>query len=286
MIKDNRQRYLDTWREYLKGKNQIDPKALAEYIKDKLQTDFSETTLKRYAATIIGNLYENGFLAGKKGKTFTGEPLELVREITPYIIDQALTHNYKKVKFSGQEKPAEMVEALYETPKAIKPGRTVGKKKVAVKPEVVAEAAPKKPARKAAKPKAKKAVKPGSKKMSAAKAEKPARKKPGPKKKLAEKPKKAVAVKAKKKPGRKPGRKPGAKAVAMVPAARGRKMTGRRADVIKKGQAALEFFLDQQRQIDEMAQVIANYERVFAAVRGLFSREMEEIEELVAGLLE
>jgi len=212
MIKDNRQRYLDTWREYLKGKNQIDPKALAEYIKDKLQMDFSETTLKRYAATIIGNLYENGFLAGKKGKTFTGEPLELVREITPYILDQALTHNYKKVKFSDLEKPAEMVEALYETPKAKKPGRTVGKKKVAVKPEVVAEAAPKKPARKAAKPKAKKAVKPGPKKMSVAKAEKPARKKPGPKK-LAQKPKKAVPVEAKKKPGRKPGRKPGAKTV-------------------------------------------------------------------------
>jgi hypothetical protein len=35
-----------------------------------------------------------------------------------------------------------------------------------------------------------------------------------------------------------------------------------------------------------MAQVIANYERVFEAIRQLFSREMEEIEDLVEGLLE
>jgi hypothetical protein len=35
-----------------------------------------------------------------------------------------------------------------------------------------------------------------------------------------------------------------------------------------------------------MEQVIANYERMFEAVRQLFSREMEEIEELIAGLLE
>ena len=35
-----------------------------------------------------------------------------------------------------------------------------------------------------------------------------------------------------------------------------------------------------------MERVIANYERMFEAVRHLFSREMDEIEELVAGLLE
>jgi hypothetical protein len=190
----------------------------------------------------------------------------------------------KKVTLTEPEQPA-VIESLPENPKVKKPRKVAGKEKVK-KPVVVAETPPKKSARKLAKSKAKKVTKPGPKKMSAAKAEKPARRKPGPKKKIAETPKKAVVAEAKKKPGRKPVRKPGGKAVATVPVARGREMTGRQAEVIRKGQAALEFFLDQQRQIDEMAQVIANYERVFAVVRGLFSREMEEIEELMAGLLE
>jgi hypothetical protein len=285
MKKDNRQLYLDTWREYLKGKNLIDPKALSEFFKDKLGKDFSETTLKRYTATVIANLYENGFLGGKKGKTFSGEPLELVREITPYVLDQALTQNYRKVKFSDLGKPAEMVKTLPKAPKGGKPKKAVGKKK-STKAEVVTEIAPKKPGRKPAKPKTDKVAKPGPKKMAAAKAEKPARRKPVPKKKVAEKTTMPVAATVNKKPGRKPGRKPKKKAAAMVPVAKGRKMASRRADVIKKGQQALEFFLDQQRQIDEMAFALANYERVFAAVRGLFSREMEEIEELVGGLLE
>jgi hypothetical protein len=172
-----------------------------------------------------------------------------------------------------------------ETPEAKKP-KTVKKIRKGKKSEALAKTPPKKPA----KPKAKKAAKPGPKKVLEAKAEKPAGRKPGPKKKVAEKPTKAIAAKTKKKPerkpGRKPGRRPGKKAEALVPVARGRKLTARRADVIKKGQQALEFFLDQQRQIDEMAQVIANYERVFEAVRGLFSREMEEIKEFLAGLLE
>jgi hypothetical protein len=183
------------------------------------------------------------------------------------------------------DQSAEIVESLPETPKAKKPRKVAGKK-TGEKPGVVAETPSKKPARKPFKPKAKKVAKPEPKMLASAKAEKPSRRKPGPKKKVAEKPIKAVAVKSKKKPGRKPGRKPGKKAAALVPVARGRKMTARRTDVIKKGQQALEFFLDQQRQIDEMAMALASYERVFEAVRRIFGREMEEIEELVARLLE
>jgi hypothetical protein len=182
------------------------------------------------------------------------------------------------------DQSAEIVESLPETPKAKKPRKVAGKK-TGEKPGVVAETPPKKPARKPVKPKAKKLAKPEPKMLASAKAEKPSRRKPGPKKKVAEKPIKAAAV-AKKKPGRKPGRKPGKKAAALVPVARGKKLTARRTDVIKKGQQALEFFLDQQRQIDEMALALANYERVFEAVRRLFGREMDEIEELVVGLLE
>jgi hypothetical protein len=175
-------------------------------------------------------------------------------------------------------------EPAIETPEAKKP-KAVKKVRKGKKSEALAKTPPKKPARKPAKPKAKKAAKPGPRKVIEAKAEKPAGRKSGPKKKVAEKPTRTVAAMTKKKPGRKPGR-PGKKAAALVPVARGRKLTARRADVIRKGRQALEFFLDQQRQIDEMAQVIANYERVFEAVRGLFSREMEEIEEFLTGLLE
>lgn len=196
------------------------------------------------------------------------------------------TKSVQKEEASTTVETAPMpTEPAIETPEAKKP-KAVKKVRKGKKPEAVAETPPKKPARKPAKPKAKRAAKPGPRKVLETKAEKPPRRKPGPKKKTEEKTRKAFTAKAKKKPGRKPGRKPGGKAATEIPVARGRKSTGRRADVIKKGQAALEFFLEQQRQIDEMAQVIANYERVFEAVRGLFSREMEEIEEFLAGLLE
>lgn len=176
-------------------------------------------------------------------------------------------------------------EPMAEAPESETPKRAVRRKKV-VTPEVSAEAPPMRPARKPAKSKGMKALKPGPKKTVGAKVEKPARRKPGPKKEAAERPKKAAATKVRKKPARKPGRKPGVKAAIKVPAVRGKKLSGREADLVKKGQEAFVFFLDQQRQMDEMAQMIANYERVFEAVRVLFSREMEELEELVGGLLE
>ena len=146
---------------------------------------------------------------------------------------------------------------------------------------MAAEPPPKKPARKPAKPKAKRAAKPGPKKVFEAKAEKPTGRKPGLKKKVAEKPKKAVAAKAKKAPGRKPGRTPRKKT-----GPKGAGLVGRKADLLRMGESAFLYSLDLQRQIEEMERVIANYERMFEAVRGLFSREMEEVEELVAGLLE
>ena len=142
------------------------------------------------------------------------------------------------------------------------------------KPEVVAETPPMKPAKKPAK----------------AQAKKPVARKPGPAKKMTpEPPEKAEVVKAKKAPARKPGKK----AAAKVPVVTGRKpavkkpgLVGRKTDLLRMGEEAFLFAIRQQDQIEEMERVIANYERMFEAVRQLFSREMEEIEELVAGLLE
>jgi hypothetical protein len=190
------------------------------------------------------------------------------------------------------DQTTEIVESLPEAPKPKRAKKTAGKRKVE-KTAAVAEAPPKKPARKPAKAVAKKVARPGPKKVVEAKAVKPVRK-PGPKKKVAaEEPKKAAAVKARKTPGRKPGRKPGKKTAALLPAVarkkpgpKGKGLVGRKADLLKMGESAFLYSLDLQRQIEEMESVIANYERVFEAVRRLFGREMEEIEELVVGLLE
>ena len=127
MKKNNRQQYLKTWLTYLKGKTQLDPKALADFLGKTLKGALAPITRKRYTATVIINLYENGFLAGKTGKTFSGEPLEIVREITLPILDRCLTSNYKKVKFTDSNQLAEPVELVAEPPAAKKPRKTAQK---------------------------------------------------------------------------------------------------------------------------------------------------------------
>jgi len=277
MKKNHRDQYLKTWLAYLKGKNQLDPKALADFLGKTLKGALAPITRKRYTATVIINLYENGFLAGKTGKTFSGEPLEIVQEITLPILDKCLTSNYKKVKFTDLDQPAGPVVPVAEPAAAKKPKKTVKKKK-AEKPEVVAEPPAAKKPRKAAPIK-----KPAPK---AAKAKKPVARKPGPAKKMApEPPGMAEIVKTKKAPGR--------KSAAKVPVVTGKKpaavkpgLIGRKTDLIKMGEGAFLYSLELTQRVEEMEQVIANYERMFEAVRQLFSREMEEIEELIAGLLE
>jgi hypothetical protein len=188
-----------------------------------------------------------------------------------------LPSNYKKIKFTDPAQPAEPVEPGTEAPAVKKPRKAIGKKKVE-KLEVVAETPPKKPAKKPTKPLIKKAI----------------GRKPGlQKKKVAEKPKKAITAKAKKTPGRKPAvKKPGVQAAAKTPVlAKGKpgpkkqKPIAGKADLIKRGEEAFLFATRQQEQIEEMERVLANYERMFEAVRTLFSREMHEIEEWMEGLL-
>jgi hypothetical protein len=253
MKKNNRDQYLKTWLAYLKGKNQIDPKALADFLGKNLKGALSPTTMKRYTATVIANLYENGFLAGKTGKTFSGEPLEIVQEITLPVLDKCLTQNYKKVKFTEADHPVDPVEPVTEPPAAKKPKKTAVKKK-AEKLEVVAE------------------------KSSRKQAKKPISRKPGPAKKMTpEPPEKAEVVKARKAPGRKPGKKAAAKKPGLI---------GRKTDLIKMGEGAFLYSLELTRRVEELERENAGYRRVFEAIREMFSREMEEVEDLVAGLLE
>jgi len=133
MKKNNRDQYLKTWLAYLKGKSQLDPKALADFLGKTLKGALAPITRKRYTATVIGNLYENGFLAGKTGKNFSGEPLEIVQEITLDVLDKCLTSNYKKIKFTEADQVAEPVESITGQPAAKKPRKTVSKKKAAPK---------------------------------------------------------------------------------------------------------------------------------------------------------
>jgi hypothetical protein len=202
--------------------------------------------MKRYTATIIGNLYENGFLAGKIGKTFSGEPLEIVQEITLPVLDKCLTFNYKKIKFAGTDQVAEPVETVTEPPVAKKPRET----------RAIKKAAPK-------------SVKP--------KAGKPVARKPGPqKKKIEGKSKKAILAKPRKAPARKPGRKPAVKKSGLI---------GRKTDLLKMGEGAFLYSLELTQRVEEMEREIAGYQKVFEAIRELFSREMDEIEEWLGVVL-
>ena len=276
MKKNNRQQYLKTWLTYLKGKTQLDPKALADFLGKTLKGALAPITRKRYTATVIINLYENGFLAGKTGKTFSGEPLEIVREITLPILDRCLTSNYKKVKFTEADQVPEMVKPIAEPPAAKKPRKTVKKKampkpvKVKVeKPEVVAE----KPSRKPAK----------------ARAKKPVARKLGPAKKMTpDLPEKAEVVKAKKVPGRKPEKK----AAAKVPVVTGRKrgpkkpgLIGRKTDLLRMGEGAFLYSLELTQRVEDLEKENAAYRRAFEAIRELFGREIDEIEEWLGVVL-
>jgi hypothetical protein len=246
MKKNNRDQYLKTWLTYLKGKNQIDPKALADYLGKTLKGALAPITRKRYTATVIGNLYENGFLAGKAGKRFSEEPLEIVQEITLPVLDKCLTQNYKKVKFTESDQVAEAVKPGTEPPASKKPRKTAAKKKPAPKSVKI-------------------------------KAEKVVTRKPGPQKRIAEKPKKAIIVKAKRAPGKKPGRKPAAKKPGLI---------GRKTDLIKMGEGAFLYSLELTRRVEDLERENAGYRRVFEAIREMFSREMEEIEEWLGMVLE
>jgi len=280
MKKNNRDHYLRTWLTYLKGKNQLDPKALADFLGKTLKGALAPITRKRYTATIIGNLYENGFLAGKTGKTFSGEPLEIVQEITLDVLNKCLTQNYKKVKFTEAYQPAEPVEPITEAPPAKKP-RKAAEKKTVEKPEVVAEAPAEKKPRKAA-PKKKPAPK-------AAKTKKPVARKPGPAKKMTPEPfEKAEVVKAKKAPGRKPGKKAAAKGPVVTGRKRGPKGTGfigRKTDLLKMGEGAFLYSLELTRRVEDLERENAGYRRAFEAIRELFGREMREIEEWLGVVL-
>jgi hypothetical protein len=135
-----RRQYLKFWLDYLKGKNEIDTKTLALFLEKKMKGSYLPPTLKRYNSTLLANLLGNGYIEGKKGKTFVGQVLPIVKEITLPVLDQGLTRDFGKVQIteSGPAQP--------ETPApAEKVKKPISKKKVTVKKKAARKAPVRKP---------------------------------------------------------------------------------------------------------------------------------------------
>jgi hypothetical protein len=103
MKKDNRKQYLKTWMKYLKGKTEINYKELEKQLEKKFKVDYSNMTLKRYSATLIGNLLENGYVSGKKVRGVKAKPLSIVKEITLSVLDKCLSRDSRKVHFEEKD---------------------------------------------------------------------------------------------------------------------------------------------------------------------------------------
>lgn len=152
MKTNHRRQLLNWWVKALQGKKELDPKAVFPFLEKKLKGAYSPPTLKRYNATLLGNLYENGYLEGKKGKTFFGDPLPIVKEITLPVLDKCLTTNFRKVQFkeADLQAPAAGPPAPKKTKKPARPRKPPQAKspapQVPEKKKSPAKAKPEKPA--------------------------------------------------------------------------------------------------------------------------------------------
>jgi hypothetical protein len=120
MKKNYRRQYLKLWLDYLKGKTEIDTKALALFLEKKLKGAYLPPTLKRYNSTLLANLLGNGYIEGKKGKTFVGAVLPIVKEITLPVLDKGLTRDFGKVQITESDLAVQL-EAPAPTEKMKKP---------------------------------------------------------------------------------------------------------------------------------------------------------------------
>jgi len=141
MKKNYRGQYLKFWLDYLKGKDEIDTKTLALFLEKKLKGSYLPPTLKRYNSTLLANLFGNGYIVGKKGKTFVGAVLPIVKEITLPVLDQGLTRDFGKVQIT-ESNLAALPEASAPAEKVKKPR---SKKKITVNKKAVRKAAGRKP---------------------------------------------------------------------------------------------------------------------------------------------
>jgi hypothetical protein len=131
MKKSNRKQYLQTWLNYLKGKTEINYKELGKLLEKKFKDQYSDLTLKRYSITLKGNLLENGYISGKKGKGVKAESFPIVKTITLPVLDKCLSRDTKKVHFEEKDlTPVVKKQASLLPKKAQKKRATAPKKKI------------------------------------------------------------------------------------------------------------------------------------------------------------
>ena len=215
MKKDNRKQYLRSWLGLLKGKTEINFKEIKQKLEKKYKDSYSSITLNRYAATLMGNLYENKYVTGPKGRGFTSGPLTIAKPVSLPVLTKCLTRDFSKIKLDETSLTAVPV-----------------KKAAAAKKKPAARKITRKKARPAAK--------------------------------------KAAAKKAKARPGkRRPSRRVPVKAESKKPP---------RGSLVRVTQGPSTMALEISRQIAELENRIAAYERLFDNLRGIFSREFDEME--------
>ena len=103
MKKSNRKQYLQAWLNYLKGKTEINYKELGKLLEMKFKDQYSGITLRRYTTTLKGNLLENGYISGKKGKGVKVESFPIVKPITLPVLNKCLSRDTKKVHFEEKD---------------------------------------------------------------------------------------------------------------------------------------------------------------------------------------
>ncbi len=142
MKKSNLKQYLQTWLNYLKGKTEINYKELGKLLEKKFKDQYSGITLKRYTTTLKGNLLENGYISGKKGKGVKVEFFPIVKPITLPVLNKCLSRDTKKVHFEEKDLTSVVEKQASPPPKKARKKRAKAPKKK-IKASSVRQKAPK-----------------------------------------------------------------------------------------------------------------------------------------------
>ena len=142
MKKSNLKQYLQAWLNYLKGKTEINYKELGKLLEKKFKDQYSGITLKRYTTTLKGNLLENGYISGKKGKGVKVESFPIVKPITLSVLDKCLSRDTKRVHFEEKDLTPEVKKRVSLPPEKVQKKRAKATKKK-IKASSVLKKAPK-----------------------------------------------------------------------------------------------------------------------------------------------
>ena len=100
MKKNNRDQYLKTWLTYLKGKNQIDPKALADFLGKTLKGAFSSDHHEAVHRDHHRQPLREWVFGRENRENLLRRAVRNRPGNYPPVLDKCLTSNYKKIKFT------------------------------------------------------------------------------------------------------------------------------------------------------------------------------------------